>query len=293
MLFEELIGLSVPSCTIVTFRIPIENSADDYKLPDQAYTFLHVESDQTEFVPQEEIEFNPNEMILPEQMKGKNHLYIFTSLSNEKYQFGYVVYNPADFDFILYMTFTNIITNAIASTYEFSALSSRNDALESVSYTDELTGIFNRRALAIYGQNSINQALIMHSDGLVIFADMDGLKKINDTYGHESGDKAIKAEVKILKEAFRTSDVLARFGGDEFVIVAPKMSMELFEQRCAKIDDMSRRWNEESGEEFTLSISLGAVEFNSCKSDLSSLIVEADKAQYKVKKAHHNKLKNK
>ena len=288
MLYDELIGLCVPACTIVTFNVPVENeSSIDYKLPEKACVFLHVDSLQKEYTPQTEIEFNPNEMILPEAMTGKNHQHVFTSLSNDKYQFGYVVYNSDEFDFILYTTFTNIITNALASTYELSALSSKKDALESVSYTDELTGIFNRRGLAVYGQNSINQSLVMHDGGLVIFADMDGLKKINDTYGHDSGDIAIKAEVKILKEAFRTSDVIARFGGDEFVIVAPKMSMELFKQRCDKIEDMSRRWNEESGEEFTLSISLGAVEFSSDNFDLTSLVTEADKAQYEVKKEHH------
>ena len=290
MLFNELIGLRVPSCTIVTFSKPIENnSAADYKLPEDACVFLHVDSQQTEYVLQPEIDFNPNEMILPEKFSGKNHLHVFTSLSNERYQFGYVVYNPDEFDFILFATFTNIITNAIASTYELSALSSKKDALESESYTDALTGIFNRRGLAVYGQNSINQSLVMHDGGLVIFADMDDLKIINDTYGHESGDNAIKAEVKILREAFRTSDIIARFGGDEFVIVAPNMTMDYFKQRCAKIDEMSRRWNKESGEKYTLSISLGAVEFSSTKHDLPALIAEADKAQYEVKKEHHKR----
>lgn len=290
MLYNELIELRVPSCTIVTFNKPIENNSDaDYKLPDEACVFLHVDSRQKEYVPQPEIEFNPNEMMLPEKFCGTNHLHVFTSLSNERYQFGYVVYNPNSFDFILYATFTNIITNAIASTYELSALSSKKDALESESYTDELTGIFNRRGLAVYGQNSINQSLVMHDGGLVIFADMDDLKVINDTFGHESGDEAIKAEVKILRDAFRTSDIIARFGGDEFVIVAPKMTMDYFKQRCARIDEISRRWNEKSGKKFTLSISLGAVEFSSGKSDLTELIAEADKAQYEVKKEHHKR----
>jgi len=292
MLYQELIGLKVPACTIVTYYLPVENNSAEYKLPERACVFLHVESLQKEYIPQEEIEFNPHEMILPEKIVRKNHMNVFTSLSNGEYQFGYVVYNPEEFDFILYTTFTNIITNAIASTYELSALSSKNDVLESFSYTDELTGVLNRRGLILYGQNSIAQALAMHIEGLVIFSDMDDLKRINDTYGHEYGDIAIKEEVEILKEVFAGNEVIARFGGDEFVIIAPKMTMEEFNDICLKIEDMGLHWKERSEIKIPLSISLGAVEFNHNSHDLSALIAEADKAQYEVKKEHHKRVRN-
>lgn len=291
MLYQELIGLKVPACTIVTYYLPVENNSVEYKLPERACVFLHVDSLQKEYIPQEEIEFNPNEMILPGKNDRKNHLKVFTSLSNEQYQFGYVVYNPEEFDFILYTTFTNIITNAIASTYELSALTSKNDVLESFSYTDELTGVLNRRGLIIYGQNSIDQALAMHFEGLVIFSDMDDLKIINDTYGHEYGDIAIKTEVEILKEAFGGNEVIARLGGDEFVIVAPKMTMKEFDDVCIKIEEMGLHWNERSEIKIPLSISLGAVVFNHAARDLTTLIAEADKVQYEVKKEHHKRKK--
>ncbi|MBQ0161728.1 MAG: GGDEF domain-containing protein [Treponema sp.] len=285
MLFKELKDLQVPSCTIVTYYIPLDIKNKKFELPEKANIFLHVTSDKDTFETDEELEFNPQKEIIPQKYNPKQHIRLFTPLMNEKYQFGYVVYEPQEFDFILFPTFTSLITNAIASTYELFALTSKNNKLENMSCTDEMTGVLNRRGLIIYGQNALDEAIKLHQKGLVIFADMDGLEKINDTYGHEAGDTAIKAEIAILRETFRTTDIIARYGGDEFVIIAPKMTKEIFELRCSQIDKRSAEWNKTSGQEFELSISLGGTPFNESICDLATLIKKADAIQYEVKKA--------
>jgi len=92
--------------------------------------------------------------------------------------------------------------------------------LEQAAVTDELTGLLNRRGfLLIAGQE--HRVAIRHGHGLaVIFADLDGLKTINDRLGHEQGDEAIRRFAEILRSTFRESDVVARLGGDEYVALA-------------------------------------------------------------------------
>ena len=135
-------------------------------------------------------------------------------------------------------------------------------------------------------QNELKAAIDAKKNGLVIFGDIDGLKKINDTYGHDAGDRAILAEVQLLKKAFREADTIGRLGGDEFAILSIALSFDMFENLKARLADLCKKWNESSKEEFTLSISLGAVAFSRNNADLSKLLKLADIEQYKEKEKH-------
>jgi len=90
--------------------------------------------------------------------------------------------------------------------------------LNNLSQTDELTGLYNRRGFISLTRSSLELAQRMGKSGLLFFIDMDGLKVINDSYGHEEGDIAIKEIANILRSAFRKSDIVARLGGDEFTV---------------------------------------------------------------------------
>ena len=115
---------------------------------------------------------------------------------------------------------------------------------------------------------------------------MDGLKKINDTYGHEMGDKAIMLQARVLKDIFRSSDVIGRLSGDEFGIVALGMKMSHIEKIRLKIEMLCKKVSIENQLPFTLSISLGAVDLQK-SSVLKKLLSEADKELYKEKKIKH------
>src|ERR1051325_2089609 len=93
-------------------------------------------------------------------------------------------------------------------------------ALQSLSLIDELTGLYNRRGFLAVTEQHI--ATIRRSDKVpvILYADLDGLKEINDSLGHHEGDRALAKAAEILKETFRSSDILARLGGDEFVVLA-------------------------------------------------------------------------
>jgi two-component system cell cycle response regulator len=93
-----------------------------------------------------------------------------------------------------------------------------------VSLTDELTGLHNRRAFLTLSRQQLALARRSWQPFLLMFADLDGLKTINDTFGHEAGDRAIAGTAAILRACFRDSDVVARLGGDEFAVLMPETS---------------------------------------------------------------------
>lgn len=160
------------------------------------------------------------------------------------------------------------------------------------SKTDELTKLFNRRGFYEYGQQLIDVAVADGQTGSVFFCDLDGLKGINDTYGHEIGDLAIKTEAKVLRAAFRDSDMVGRLSGDEFGIVAPGLPERKVEVIRERIKNLNEEFSQEANLPFILSISIGPVEFNSEHTDLKDLLKEADKELYKEKKIKHAERKN-
>lgn len=117
-----------------------------------------------------------------------------------------------------------------------------------------------------------------------MFADLDGLKKINDTFGHEIGDRTIIDAAHILKQTFRDGDIVARLGGDEFVLFIPVFSgnADDFHRR---LQDNLDRFNQQANRAYILSISLG-VQAGDWNNDFSleQLVAQADKLMYANKR---------
>lgn len=160
-----------------------------------------------------------------------------------------------------------------------------NEQLNNISETDELTKLLNRRGFLNHARQMLSVTKRLKRDGALFFADLDGLKVINDTYGHEEGDNAIKVVADVLKKAFRESDVLARLGGDEFTIFtlnATSNMLDMFEKR---IDSYVDEYNETSNKAYKVSVSVGAVPFlHTDVTDIESLMNQADIQLYQQKK---------
>ncbi|HOU83549.1 MAG TPA: GGDEF domain-containing protein, partial [Spirochaetota bacterium] len=163
-----------------------------------------------------------------------------------------------------------------------------NAQLSQLSITDELTGLFNRRGFMKMAEHSSFLARQMGQSSMLIFADLDKLKKINDTYGHEEGDWAIKTVSEALKKTFRSNDVVARLGGDEFTVFATNMKEELLPRSQSRINDFLKQKCAEKQKEYELTISIGHV---ICPVNESLSIEEymqiADSRLYEQKKKKH------
>lgn len=159
----------------------------------------------------------------------------------------------------------------------------KNDLLSQLSIRDEMTGLYNRRGLFEKIADEINE----HPGSLaaIVFIDMDNLKSVNDIYGHNEGDYALKSIADILKNSFRGQDMIGRIGGDEFAAFAIIDEPELMPQIKKKIDAMSELLNATNGKPYYVEVSLGVKEFI-CRNgmNLNDILKEADTGLYNDKK---------
>ena len=156
-------------------------------------------------------------------------------------------------------------------------------ALQSLSLVDELTGLYNRRGFMAVTEQHL--AAIHRNDKLpvILYADLDGLKKINDTLGHHEGDHAIIKTAEILKETFRTSDIIARLGGDEFVVLAAIGKEESAESLTNRLQEKFSAHNLQPNRPYDLSISVGVVHVDG-DSSIQEVTARADRIMYEDKR---------
>jgi diguanylate cyclase (GGDEF)-like protein len=135
------------------------------------------------------------------------------------------------------------------------------EELIALSLTDELTGLYNRRRFFILTEQYLKVAIREKKRLLLLFIDMDYLKWINDHYGHNEGDQALIDLASILKKTFRESDIIARIGGDEFVILVEPTD-EKGEMLITRLDENLQDYNAKGSQRYILSISVGTAQFD-------------------------------
>ena len=159
------------------------------------------------------------------------------------------------------------------------------DTFCNASLRDELTGLYNRRGFLAHAEEQVKLACSGRRELLVVFADVDGLKAINDRYGHSEGDRALRKAAEVLLSVFRDTDLVGRLGGDEFAVLALDCSRDGFARINAHFDKMLRIANK-GDSPWELSISVGAVHVDS-RHPLSmyELLDKADGMMYDRKRA--------
>ena len=110
---------------------------------------------------------------------------------------------------------------------------------------------------------------------------------MNDTYGHDMGDLAIKTQAKVLKQTFRANDIIARLGGDEFVVIAIGMGADTIPKIRKKIEKTNKLLSKEQKLPMPISCSIGVIPFNKKSNKLADLLLDADKLLYEEKRQKH------
>jgi diguanylate cyclase (GGDEF)-like protein/PAS domain S-box-containing protein len=160
--------------------------------------------------------------------------------------------------------------------------------LETLSLLDELTGLFNRRGFNVMIGERRKYARRTGAPQVVLYADLDGLKDINDTHGHARGDRALVAVADALRRAFRETDLIARLGGDEFCVVAEADASADPALLSARLDEALVAAGVEDGEHLSMSYGAVVTDWRGLE-DPDELLSRADSLMYEAKRARQAK----
>ena len=159
-----------------------------------------------------------------------------------------------------------------------------NTKLEEIAQKDELTGLFNRRGFISNAERVLEEPVNQGKIAIICYADMDNLKTINDKYGHDDGDFALKTTARILQESFRDMDIIGRIGGDEFLSLAVTGSDCDVESMKARIEKVTKRYNKLEDKPYPIEMSTGIYKFKiSGKVDIYEMMNNADQLLYQEK----------
>lgn len=161
-------------------------------------------------------------------------------------------------------------------------LQAAHKRLEFLAQTDPLTAAFNRHAFYGFIKKSGEENSI--TSGCVGFFDIDGLKLINDYFGHDTGDAAIRYVARAIRQVIRAEDLIYRWGGDEFFVVMVSMNARMAEERMVQLEDLLLEARLDGlAEPINIGLSWGFTDFNDA-SDLEKAIKQADAAMYQTKR---------
>lgn len=167
-------------------------------------------------------------------------------------------------------------------------LRSQAESLKDLSLRDELSGLLNRRGFVEHANQQLRSAVRNKRPSCVFFIDLDGMKAINDSFGHEVGDRALIAATEALRSVFRDSDIASRLGGDEFAVLAQDCGATDVQAVRQRLRARAVEFNRDTSEKFRLSMSVGAAVFDpktGSAADLERLMELADKDMYEDKRA--------
>jgi len=299
-LTPQLARIDMRTCLIAVYSADVtHHRGESWVVPDHAELMLAV-IDGTRLRGAEGF-FSPARSLLPPSVPSRDRpsTRVATSMYFREEQIGYVVFEPGGCDPAIYETFCILLANVLKGSRLLAArkdaeerlrqvlaeLEEYNQRLSGLSQTDELTGLYNRRAFISLGAQNLALARRMGRTGTVVFADVDYLKTINDSFGHEEGDVALGQAARILVTVFRNSDLVARLGGDEFSALAVGTAVDFPRTVRRRLDEALSEYNRQSGKSYQLSISIGSVAFKSSPGmGLEELLHRADEALYEEKR---------
>ena len=211
---------------------------------------------------------------------GSFYFYIATQ---EEVSYGY-----AEFvQMMLY--FAPFVLVAYITTMLASDIHNSKAALKNLAETDDMTGLLNKRSLEPLFKEATVNAIKREQPLTVMIIDADNLKEINDRYGHLAGDALIVTVARTIAECLRSSDIICRYGGDEFVAVLPKMSAEKALETGERLRKAVANTSfDAEGAKLSSTICIGLATWPSHVEDISLLLAKADASLYACKRSGRN-----
>ncbi len=240
----------------------------------------------------------PSEQMLPDgiadSVRGHN-AYIFSAIHFRDRCMGYVIVNNSDYALSspLYPNWLINLSGSLESLRKQAHLKSMVERLDKMYVLDSLTGLYNRLGFIRYATESFKRCMGQGDSVMILYADLDGLKTINDQYGHDDGDISIATAAASMKKACVGGEICARVGGDEFVVYAEGYTAVDAMAYCKQLDKMLEQANEELKKPYQVSVSYGyEIVFPEMGDTLDRYIDMADNKMYINKKKKKERLRN-
>ncbi|MCR5256394.1 MAG: GGDEF domain-containing protein [Acetatifactor sp.] len=245
-------------------------------------------NDYTEFPSSWMLPWNPRKV-----NDKETHVYVFSPVHFQDICFGYCIVENSDYviQSMLYRAWQSNLSNELENLRKQMNLQKMFDKLDRLYVVDSLTGIYNRFGFAKYTNALYEDAVKNGTSSAIFFSDLDSLKFINDKYGHDKGDLAIKTLAYALKRAAAEGTVCARFGGDEFVAFIPGCDEDGAKNFCKRFEKEVDHYNRVLDQEFKIESSYGVEVFVPGENEtISEYIEKADDKMYhnKVAKKKYN-----
>ena len=186
-----------------------------------------------------------------------------------------------------------LVTTAIVLAVFGFIVGQQADSLAELSHTDALTGLANRRALSLHLQRELRRSVRYGEPASLLLIDVDGLKAVNDNEGHSAGDRVIRNVGDAISAGLRDTDFGARWGGDEFAIVAPNTTSEAALRSAERLILRVANGRIGRGNRHTVTVSIGIATFDPARTkecDLEQLVRMADDALYRAKGSGRNRV---
>lgn len=227
-----------------------------------------------------------NGELFPGEKKEKdNNLYLFLPLHFRDQEVGYMVFKNCHYLLDTQQVFEiiTVFQEAMEHLYQRIVLKRMNEELEKLYIMDSLTGLYNRMAYSHIAEPLFDKCKESKTPLAVLFADVDRLKYINDNFGHDAGNVAIKNLALAIAHCTPDDTVAIRYGGDEFVILIPNVTREMVDDMLEKIHGMVQKTSEALNVGFTISASIGYTVIKDYEMGLNEYINDADESMYRNK----------
>ena len=233
------------------------------------------------------IEKEPGELVPHIWDQKRNNLYLFSPIHFREREVGYFVFQNCDYmldNQFLFQTL-NTFQEALESLYGKLVLRRMNKKLSLLYIMDSLTGLYNRMAYDRLAVPLYEKCMKEERRVMIMFVDVDRLKYINDTFGHDMGNLAISSTAAAIRESCPQNAVAIRYGGDEFVVLVPDYGKDAAEMLQGCITKRLQNMTGSYHAGFPIEASIGYVIADTGEKSLNDWIDEADEKMYEVKKA--------